>query len=75
MSEWAWRGNKDLERERQDDEENKEHRAKASPSVLVTDGKVSLYQCGKVELRSHKVLNNNHTTCKILMIRVIFNYA
>lgn len=40
MSEGAWGGNKDLERERQDDEENKEDGAKANPSVLVTDGKV-----------------------------------
>lgn len=40
MSEGAWRGNTDLERERQDDEGDKEDRAEANPSVLVTDGKV-----------------------------------
>lgn len=75
VSEGAWRGNKDLERERRDDEENKEHRAKASPSVLATDGKVSLYQWGSKELRSHKVLNNHQTTRKIWMIRFVFHYA
>lgn len=63
MSEGDWRGNKDMERERQGDEKNKEDRDTAAEDQSIT----LLFQPQKEKFRyvSVESRNQGHTRCFI----------